>query len=101
MKLDEEPLAADHGQFPDRLDVGGLPGGGQSRSQAKSPVDQEAPGFREVALRDEKVQVRELAEREVAVDQGGQGRALVRNRRDAMIGEQVEEPEQLAGHPEI
>jgi hypothetical protein len=87
VKLDEDARAADQGQLADRLNVGGLLVRGHEGAGMGSPRRQEMPGAREVAVREEQVDVGELAQSEVAVGEDSQRRALVGDGLDSVGAE--------------
>src|SRR5206468_2165931 len=56
---------------------------------------------REILRSHQEIEVPKRTQREVAVAQDAQEGPLVRHRRDAVAGEEIEEPNQLASQPQV
>ncbi len=100
MQLDDVVVAPERILVPRRADRRLLSGRARRRGPVAVGGKHLARG-REVLRSHEQIEVSKRPQREVAVAQDGQDGPLVRHRRDAVVGEEVEEPNQLAGQPEV
>lgn len=82
-------------------DVGGFVAGVEGGVQVIALGFEENPGFAEVGLLDQQVEVAELAQGQVAVEGLGQGRAFEGYGADGVGVEQAEDAEEFGGEVEI